>query len=166
MAKGGTSSERKGGTDASIREVRTALADLRTRARTLLIARRASLGIAWVVCALLVFGSSDYLLRYPAFLRTGLLLAGLVVATLWFRRVLLPAIRFAPTLADLALRVEKILPEYKGMLASAVDFTNAENVNMSEIERGLIARSVRESGLIAERVGGVRASALDRKSVV
>ena len=144
----------------AVRDVRAALVRLGQRARVLLVARRLAFGLSAVIGASLLIGAADFALRFPAFVRTAGLLAGLFVAFVWVRRILLPALRFAPSHTDLALRVEQILPNYKGVLASAVEFTDRVSTTSSATERALIHRAVDEAGTIAEQVGGISASSL------
>ena len=110
--------------EASIRRLRDSLARLRVRARSLLLTRRLAWGLATILGVALAFALIDYVLRFPSAVRTIALLAGLVALVVWFRRAIIPAARFAPSLQDMALRVERLMPEYAGVLASAIDFTS------------------------------------------
>ncbi|MGP1310808.1 MAG: hypothetical protein ACTS27_11475, partial [Phycisphaerales bacterium] len=70
----------------------------------------------------LAAGLVDFMVRFPAMLRTLALAAAVAaVAVLLWKRVL-PALRFRPSLSSFALRAEKKRPELKGVLAAAVDF--------------------------------------------
>ena len=110
--------EGTGHIDALINDLRR----VRARARALLVAQRVVVlvGIALAV----VFGEAllDLLVRLPMALRTILLLGGIGAAIWAVRRHVVPAVRFEPTLTDIALRIERLRPELRGKLASAVDF--------------------------------------------
>ncbi|MCC6678204.1 MAG: hypothetical protein IT436_13770 [Phycisphaerales bacterium] len=94
------------GAATTIAGVAGALAGVRSRARF----RLCVLAGAWLLTAVLAVGLGlvlfDYLARLPAVLR-GVLLAIGVCAGVWeFRRAVLPALRFRPSLTEVALRLE------------------------------------------------------------
>ncbi len=99
---------------------------LASRARMLLLSRRAlgliaaAVGVA--ACVILL----DWVFRFPAILRAIFLLAGLVVLTVASVRLLVPAWRFRPTPTDLALRIERNAPALRGRLASGVEFAMSD----------------------------------------
>ncbi len=116
---------------AAIRPVAESLRRVRIRARLWLITS----ALAWLVCLLIagVLATSfvDYLLLLPSWLRAIVLgigaiaLAGLVV------RWLVPAVRFNPSLTEVALRIERT-PEGQnagltGVLASGLELSKAES---------------------------------------
>ncbi len=127
--------EGSGQIDGLIRDLRR----VRARARALLIVQRVAV-LAGVVLAA-VFGEAmlDLVVRLPVFLR-GLVLVGGVGAVVWsVRRHVLPAVRFAPSLTDIALRIERVRPELRGRLASAVDFAGfGGKAEADEETRGLV----------------------------
>ncbi|MGI9014552.1 MAG: hypothetical protein ACR2GY_09935 [Phycisphaerales bacterium] len=98
------------------------LSHLRTRSRTLLIIRGAAVILAITMGLLLVMGALDWLVRFPAGLRLIFLIAGMAGLAWLIWTAFLPALRFAPTLTDLALRLERITPALSGRLASSVEF--------------------------------------------
>ncbi len=105
-----------------VARLRARLLHLRARARALLLARGAAQIAGVFVPALLVLGLCDYFLRLPTALRTGLWAVGLVVLVQMVRRLIVPALRFRPSLSDLALRVEASAHgRADGLLASALE---------------------------------------------
>ncbi|MCX5688546.1 MAG: hypothetical protein NTV94_01915 [Planctomycetota bacterium] len=113
----------------AMQSVLGALASIRLRARLVLLLQRSCRIAAAVVGAILILALLDYLLGLPSFLRLGHWCVGLVATgvLLWHR--LVPAARFAPSLTDVALRVERAVgttqPGLNGLLASGVDFARA-----------------------------------------
>lgn len=121
---------------------------LRARARLLLVVQRSAAIGALLLGALGGFAFADFLLRFPLALRSiVLLLAVGVLGWLVWTRVR-PAIRFAPRLTDLALRVEQRYPSMRGRLASALEF--AEWGQSSEASKA--AEMVGETGRGLARV--------------
>jgi len=105
-----------------VSRLRARLLRLRARARALLLARGAARIVGVFVPAMLILGLCDYFLRLPAALRVGIWVAGIVVLVQMVRRLILPAIRFCPSLSDLALRVESSsVGRADGLLASALE---------------------------------------------
>ncbi len=141
------------------------LASLRSRARVVLVAKPVGLLLAALFGAALVAGLLDMWLRFPAPLRVGAWLAAGVCAALLIVRAVLPALRFCPNLTDVALRVEELHPEWKGTLASAVDFDGASGrAYDSATTRALEEASVRAA---AERFDPARVESLvDREPAV
>ncbi|MFZ4573106.1 MAG: hypothetical protein ACOYN0_01835 [Phycisphaerales bacterium] len=108
--------------------VADALRTLRAKARAQLIIQRFALiaaSTAGVACAL---GYLDFALRFPAPVRWGFWIFGIAALCAAVFRRLLPAIRFKPTLTEVALRVEGAAPGGKlaGVLASGVELGTAE----------------------------------------
>ena len=107
--------------------------------RTVLEVRVSKL-LAVVVPTFMIIASIDFILRLPEAVRWIILVSALVGLVMEWRRRILPAIRFAPTLVDVALRVESRFPSLSGRLASGVDFSR-----MSASERSpLVTRSLVE----------------------
>lgn len=110
----------------AIGRVVAALTAIRATARLLLVSQRLVAMLALVVGATIVMAGLDYLLRFPAPLRQFHLAAGLIGCLLLVRARLAPAAKFAPSLTDVALRVERAAattaPELRGVLATGVDF--------------------------------------------
>ncbi len=133
-----------GAADPQVRKLTDSLARLRTRARLLLTGARLSLAAAVFIGAVTTLGLLDYLLRLPWWLRQGHWVVGvglLVWAALFYIR---PALRFAPTLTDLALRIERVSPALRNLLASAVDFSR-RSADESRLGRGMAGHVVREA---------------------
>lgn len=131
-----------------MRDVIGQLEQLRSRGRALLIAQRLSVILAAFIGALIVGIVLDFfLLRLPSWFRLATLLiaVGLVGWFVW--TYLRPALRFHPSLTQLALRVERSLPALQGRLTSSVEFAigGVDKVNP------LAARSVRDT---TSRVAG------------
>ncbi|MCA9290927.1 MAG: hypothetical protein KDA25_07350 [Phycisphaerales bacterium] len=124
-----------------MRDIIHDLERLRTRGRLLLIAQRVASVTTVAALVIAVCIALDYLLRLPAGFRFGLLVLGLVALGWAIVRVIGPAIGFAPTMTQLALRVESTIPGVRNRLASSVEFA------MSGLDRSnpLAARSVSDT---------------------
>ena len=111
-----------------LRSVRHALRGVRRLVRTLLITRAVSLWIAAAAAGLVFAVAIDYALRLPSPLRFLGLVAG-ITALVWIVRTrIAPAIRFRPSLVDVALRIERAAasrgePAFNlsGLLASGIE---------------------------------------------
>lgn len=99
------------------------LEHVRRTSRMLLILRRVAQWVAVVVVVAIVLGLIDYALRLPGVIRLGLGLIVLGLAGVWLLTRLARAYRFWPTIAELALRAERLYPQLSGSLASAVAFS-------------------------------------------
>ncbi len=124
----------------SVRVVIEELRRLRRTTRRLLLTRASCVLAAAGLAGVLALGGLDYLLRLPAPVRLILLaglIAGLVVLV---RRHLVPATRYAPSLVDVALRVERERPELAGRLASGVEFVERGDVERSPLARLAVDR--------------------------
>lgn len=124
---------------------------VRRRGRLMLIAQRGAVMLGWTLAILLAVVLIDFVLRLPAAMRLAILLGGigaLAYATWTYLRL---AIIFKPSLTQMALRVEDVLPAVSGRLASSVEFAmaGADRANplaarsVSETERRLDGESVR-----------------------
>jgi len=115
------------------------LGSLRRRARVLLVAQRLGAVLAALVAVAVVAALLDYVLRAPIGLRTILWIAAIVLLGFAIVRRVLPAARFNPNLAQLALRVERSNAaresKLRGTLASGVEFAGA--TEPEELTRGL-----------------------------
>lgn len=83
------------------------LRGVRRRAGALLILERIGWLVGTAVLALVFGGVLDYFLRSPSWLRTGGLILATTLLALAIIRFILPALRFAPSLTDVALRLER-----------------------------------------------------------
>ncbi|HEX7011070.1 MAG TPA: hypothetical protein VF184_13895, partial [Phycisphaeraceae bacterium] len=110
-------------------------------ARWLLVTQRLFQALAGALATLLVLGAIDYLLRLPAGLRLAIsaLLVGVGVA--WLTARLLRAVRFNPSLAQLALRAERLYPQLRHVLASAVEFTAQEGAYRQPTSTAALAQA-------------------------
>ena len=117
------------GGQQAMQSVLGALASIRLRARLMLIVQRSCWIAAAVIGAILILALLDYLLGLPSFLRIGHWCVGLLATGFLLWRRLVPAAKFAPSLTDVALRVERAVgttqPALSGLLASGVDFARA-----------------------------------------
>lgn len=136
-----------------MKQVIAELSKLRRRSRALLVAQRVSAIVAWVFGLATALIALDYLLRLPGAVRFALLLGAAVGLGYAVWRYLRPALRFRPSMTQLALRVEQAIPAVAGRLASSVEFAVAglDETNV------LAARSVQETQrrLAGESVAGV-----------
>ena len=112
--------------DAVLRE----LSELRGRARRVLVLSAVLTGLAAVLLSLIGLGLVDFMLRLPWPVRFLALLGVLALGVWWYRTRMGPALRFRPTLTELALRVEARRPAgaegtqtnaLRHLLASGVD---------------------------------------------
>lgn len=103
--------------------MRDALARLRGRARAVLIGQRVAVLVGAVLLAAVLVGLIDFALRLPLGVRWVVWVGLVAWAVVGFVRWVLPAVRFRPSLTEVALRVERQHPEVAGLLASAVDFS-------------------------------------------
>lgn len=105
--------------------------------------------VALVAAGFLLAALIDFALRLPSAVRLVVLAAGLAWLGVTFSRRILPAIRFRPSLVDVALRIEAANPPLVGRLASGVDFATTGAAEKSP----LAERAIREVGV---RMGAVR----------
>ncbi len=142
------------------------------RARAALLAAAWLRSVALVLAVVLVLGLLDYLFRLPRGVRVVHFAAmgyGLFELT---RRVILPAIRFRPKPAEIALRIERASagPGAAGRLASGVEFGIASRTfdGAQDLTSALAAQTSAEADAAAgaltgrrfvNRVGLVRAAA-------
>jgi len=135
--------------DETITPIRRRLGALRSRARALLVAERVGGALAALAAGVVAAGLADYAVRFPPPLR-WIFWLGLLVAAVWaLRRRVIPAIRFAPALTEVALRVERALgadePGLSGYLAAGVDFASDDRPDQSDLTRALTRRVVEQA---------------------
>lgn len=99
------------------------LRSVRRTGRLLLVVRRLAQVLAAVVPLAVGLGLLDYALRLPGTMRLLIGLTVLGLAGFWLVARLSRAIKFWPSLAELALRAERLYPQLAGSLASAVEFS-------------------------------------------
>lgn len=129
-----------------MRDVLREIESIRRTTRLLLLAQRWAVLLAWLIGAALALVFADYLLRFPAGVRLALG-AGVVLAllgALW--RYVSPALRFRPTLTDLALRFERLVPSLRGYLASGVDFAMHDEAQRSPLAAQAVAEAEQRAG--------------------
>jgi len=133
-----------GGRSPDMTPVREALARVRDRARSLLLIRRAGPILGALLAGAAVLGVFDYLVRLPAGLRIILWLGALGAIAWAVRRWIVPALRFRPSLTEIALRVERTQEArdsgLSGLLASGLDLAEREHPNA--LEAGLSQRVI------------------------
>jgi hypothetical protein len=139
-----------------MQQVISELEGLRRRSWRMLVLQRAAVLISWTIAVMLGLILFDYALRLPSAARLVLLLGGLGALGYGFWVYLRPSLMFQPSLTQVALRVERVLPSVAGRLASSVEFAAAGIDQSNE----LAARSIRETQtrLMGESVGAVIAS--------
>lgn len=99
------------------------LRSVRRTGRLLLVVRRLAQVLAVLVPLAVGLGLLDYALRLPGTMRLLIGLTVLGLAGVWLVARLNRAISFWPSLAELALRAERLYPQLAGSLASAVEFS-------------------------------------------
>lgn len=102
-----------------------ALESIRRRAWLLLLVAAICTILGFVIATVTGLGIADYYLRTPPTLRIAILVAGLIGIYSLLRARVIPALRFHPTLTEVALRVERT-PQGKkagldGLLASGLE---------------------------------------------
>ncbi len=140
-----------------IESVQASLRRLIARARLVLSLQRIFLLIGIALLALVSIAALDFMLRFPVWIRTGHLIVGAIAMAYVVWRFILPATRFAPTPAAVALRLEKHDPELRGLLASGVEFSEAGDASSdrSEFSQKLAQSVVHEA---AEKFSAARPS--------
>lgn len=146
-----------------MQQVISELQRLQSRSRFLLLLQRLSVTLAWVLGVIMALVLFDYALRLPGTLRMLLLLGGLGALGWAAWNYLRPAAVFQPSLTQLALRVEQVLPAVSGRLASSVEFA-AAGIDQNN---PLADRAVRETArrLMGESVGDVVNPSRTRRDV-
>lgn len=111
------------------RRVHDVVAGVRSRAKQLLILRALAVLLGTAIVLALAIALLDYFIRLPGGLRLSLLFISLLTLIATASKSLLPALRFAPALPDVALRLERT-PEAKsaglaGVLASGLELAES-----------------------------------------
>lgn len=134
------------------------LVRLRRAGRALLIAQRLGWILAAAIALVLVAGMIDYVLRAPMALRGALWAIGLIALIAALRQVVWPAIRFNPSLTEVALRVERSAAGRRagleGVLASGLELQRLPDDDAGRrLASGVIDQASR-------RIGSLRGGAL------
>ena len=108
-----------------MKQIARQLERVRRTSRLLLVARRVAQWVAVLALVALALGLLDYLMRLPGAMRLGLGLIVLGGALVWLLTRVGRACKFWPTIAELALRAERLYPQLSGSLASAVAFSTS-----------------------------------------
>lgn len=150
LARGSSPSASPGG----IQRVRAQLERLRSRARSLLVTERVAWLVAAAICAVMLGAVLDFLIRSPDWLRlVGLIAAAVLAAWVVLRRVL-PALRFRPSLTEIALRLERSEPgtaaHLPGVLASGMELADAED--REPLARPVVEEAARRFSRLTGRV--------------
>lgn len=119
-----------------------------SQARRLLVARRVSMTLSFLILTTVVLAIADWILRIQFEFRLitfMILIVFFILTTIFW---IIPSIRFNPTRRAVALKIEEHVPELSGRLASGVDFKSS---GLSESNQ-LAAASIKETN---ERMKGV-----------
>lgn len=129
-----------------MRDVLREIESIRRLSRLMLLAQRAAVLLAWLLGSALALVFADYLLRFPAGVRLalGIGVALVLLGSLW--SYVGPALRFRPTLTDLALRFERLVPSLRGYLASGVDFVLHDEAPHSSLAAQTVAEAQQRAG--------------------
>lgn len=143
---------------------------IRSRARLLLTAERLGLLIAAALAGVMALALIDYFLRSPGALRLAILLLGLGALGVWAWRRVLPAMRFSPSLTELALRVERTAEGtqagLRGVLASGIDLArqreSGESLSLATkvIDQAADRAAALRAGAVLRREGAARSMGL------
>ena len=98
----------------------------RARIRRALLIERLAQALAFGLVAIVVAVVLDRVLRLPPAVRVVELLSLLGGGVVWFVMRVLPAIRFAPPLVEVALRMERGHGDARGILAAGTDMAEAD----------------------------------------
>lgn len=136
------------------------LSGVRRTAWAMLVSQRVGWVVAGVIGAIVVGGVLDYFLRAPTALRAGGLAgaAALLAVIVW--RFILPALRFNPSLTEIALRIERAesgeKPGMSGVLASGLELgTHRDALPAPELASAVVSAA-------AAQTRGVRALSVFR----
>ncbi len=129
---------------ASIEEARKALTRVRVSSRRLLVARALAWVFAGAIAAVFVGVLVDFVLRLPSPGRVIGLALACAICVYVLARLILPAIRFSPSLTELALRLERRDPGARGALASGLELAD-EPAPEEPAARAMTARALEEA---------------------
>lgn len=139
-----------------------ALAGLRMKVRALLVAQRASFSLAWIFVGVVVVALADYLFRFPSGMRWLAWVAGVCAIFESARRYMVPALRFRPSLTELALRLERAGHAPGGVLASGLELSYDERVAPELAHQASMAAS----NVMRNRMSGLYNAKRTRKSAI
>ncbi|MBG84669.1 MAG: hypothetical protein CMJ40_09005 [Phycisphaerae bacterium] len=105
-----------------MKQVIRQLDNMTRQARRLLVVRRVSTTLSFLIVATLVLVITDWSVRFQSGWRLANLIVLIASTTLLVFIWIIPSIRFRPTRRDVALRIEQHVPELSGRLASGVEF--------------------------------------------
>jgi len=106
-----------------MQHITSQLRAVRRSGRVLLVLRRLAQLLMVLAPLAVALGLLDYALRLPGPMRLLIGLAVLAGAGVWLVTRMNRALRFWPSLAELALRAERLYPQLAGSLASAMEFS-------------------------------------------
>lgn len=129
-----------------MRDVLREIESIRAKARLMLLAQRVAVLAAWFIGLGLVLVVIDYIFRLPGAARLGLDVVVIVatLAALW--QYVVPAVLFRPSLTDMALRFERVLPGLRGHLASGIDFILGNEPATSPLAAQAVAEAQQRVG--------------------
>jgi hypothetical protein len=136
-------------TMSAIDELIPRLHRVRRALQRAVLERRIASTVSVVILCLVVMAIADRMLRFPTGLRWTTLILGLAWLGWSIRTYIWSAIRFRPTLVDVALRIESSAPPLVGRLASGVEFATSGVGDTNP----LAARTLRD---LQHRVSSVR----------
>ncbi|HZW10126.1 MAG TPA: hypothetical protein VFF69_09510, partial [Phycisphaerales bacterium] len=131
------------------------VAAVRRRARATLLATAWVRALSIAIGVVFLLGVADFLFRLPWGVRAGHLLLLALGCFELGRRLVLPAVRFRPSLADVALRLEGAGPgaAARGRLASGVELSEASSAGLG---RALAARAAADADAAVRAIAGER----------
>lgn len=136
--------ETRGDVPARAKKLEAQLGSVRAQARAQLVLTRIAVLVAALAGATLLVGLADFVLRFPSALRGIFWLVGVagLGAAIW--RLLLPAVRFNPSLTEIALRMERIEskrdPSIVGTLASALELARSPSPTAQQTAGAILDR--------------------------
>lgn len=135
---------------------------LRAAARRRLVVERGAALLALVVIVVLAAAAVDFVFRLPALLRGAALIFGIFTLVGTAARVLWPAIRFAPSLVEVALRVERSPAGQEAGLAGRLASGLELGLNLANGGRPAVQNAELAAAAVADtvtRFKGVKAGA-------
>ena len=135
---------------------------IRRAAKVLLVVRSVSQCVAALLATAMACALLDYGLRLPGWLRLGVDVVVVGLAARWLAIQLRIVWGVRPSLAELALRAERLFPQLAGVLASGVELATASVEERWPAQTSVLAESSIEQA--RQRVRGVRLRRLIRPS--